>query len=228
MFRAGATRRFAHYGGYALATGINPIPSLSPIAYYKFNTGITVTGSGVSQWSDQSGNNNHLLQATDAARPPLQGDGTILFGGAGQFLRANAFTLVQPETVYMAFQQVTWTANNFLFDGNSISTGALTQRTATPQLNITAGTLTAPNTNLPVATYGVACAVFNGASSSLRINNTAKVTGNASIGQMGGFTLGASGASGQFGNIRVKEVAIYPVAHTDAQQDSVIAYLLTL
>lgn len=31
----------------------------------RFNSGITETGSGVSQWDDVSGNGNHLLQGTE-------------------------------------------------------------------------------------------------------------------------------------------------------------------
>ena len=37
--------------------------------WLRADVGVTVTGAGVSQWSDQSGNANHAVQATDANRP---------------------------------------------------------------------------------------------------------------------------------------------------------------
>jgi hypothetical protein len=37
--------------------------------WLRADYGITQTGSGVSQWNDQSGNGNHAVQGTDAARP---------------------------------------------------------------------------------------------------------------------------------------------------------------
>lgn len=42
---------------------------LSPIAWYRADLGITLVGSKVSAWADQSGNGNHLSQSTDALRP---------------------------------------------------------------------------------------------------------------------------------------------------------------
>lgn len=42
---------------------------LSPIAWYRADLGITLVGSKVSAWADQSGNGNHLAQSTDALRP---------------------------------------------------------------------------------------------------------------------------------------------------------------
>lgn len=44
---------------------------LSPVFWVRSDLGITVTGSGVSTWADQSGNARDLTQITDAQRPPL-------------------------------------------------------------------------------------------------------------------------------------------------------------
>lgn len=197
-------------------------------AWFQFNNGITVTGSGVSQWDDQSGNGRHLKQGTDTNRPALQGDGTILFDGVDNFLKCDAFTLNQPETIYILGRQVTWTNGDCICEGNSNTTGRIVQNSATPQLNISAGNSVASNTDWTVNTYMAVVAVFNGASSSLRVNNNAEVTGNAGAGNMGGFSLGANANPGGFSNIQVKEVIIYSAAHDAATRDAVIAYLLTL
>lgn len=42
---------------------------LNPIAWYRADLGVTLVGSKVSAWADQSGNGNHLAQSTDALRP---------------------------------------------------------------------------------------------------------------------------------------------------------------
>src|SRR5690348_15932843 len=175
-----------------LARGIgNPILALPNLAaYFKFNTGITVTGAGVSQWSDQSGNGRHLLQATDTYRPALQADGSILFDGADNYLKCNAFTLNQPETIYLRLKQVTWTTAEYFCDGNATATGAVLQAAAgspaSPQIELRAGGVIGPNSDLAIGSYGVVCAVINGASSVLVVDSGAAVTGNAGASNMGG------------------------------------------
>jgi hypothetical protein len=232
MNRLAARVRVRGFGtgtaGAGAGGNFNPIPGLSPAAYFKFNTGITVTGSGVSQWSDQSGNGRHLLQATDANRPALQADGTILFDGAAHYLKCSAFTLNQPFTVYLCVKQVSWTLGRRLFDGSGSNT-RMDQSGSTPAIAINAGSgLTASNSNLAVGAYGSVAVVFNGASSSIKVNATEETTGNPGAANAGGFTLGAAGSAAIFSNIQVKEAALFPAAHDAATRAAVIAYLNTL
>ena len=222
-FNAGIGCRF---DGALCVVFANPIPALSPAAYYKFNTGITVTGAGVSQWSDQSGNLRHLLQGTDAARPPLQADGSVLFDGVADFLQGTGFGFVQPSTVFIRFKQVSWTSTDTIFDGATTNnTGRLFQSTATPGLAINAGSTVALNNNLAIGAYGSLCAVFNGAGSSILVDATTETTGNAGANNMNGFTLGtqANGAT-TFSNIRVVECAVFASALTAGQRAVLNAY----
>ncbi len=193
----------------------------------RYNQGITETGSGVSQWDDQSGNGNHLKQATGTNQPTMQADGSILFDGVDNYLVADAFTLVQPETIYLLFKQVTWTGNDYIFDGNSAEGGVLRQQPAgaSPQLAIYAGTALATNSDLTLDTYGVAAVVFNGASSVLQVDNGTPLEGAAGAANMGGFTLGRRATAANFSNIQVKEALIYSVAHDAATRAQVITYL---
>ena len=203
----------------------NPILALNPIAYFMNGTGITVTGSGVSQWDDATGLGHHLLQGTDAARPALQADGSILFNGTSHFLKTAAFTLNQPTTVVLVFKQVSWTGNDRVFDGVVDLSGVLYQGAATPQLWLYAGTGVASNSNLSVGSVGVAQAVFSGAASLLQINNTTPTTGNAGAGNMGGFTLGAGGTAGTtFSHIQAYEAALFPSALSAADRARVARY----
>jgi hypothetical protein len=199
--------------------------SQSPAAWFRFNLGITETGQGVSQWDDQSVNARHLKQGTDAARPAKQADGSILFNGTDEFLKCDAFTLDQPETVYFLGKQVTWTAGDSLFDGNAANMGKLAQTVTTPGVSINAGSQVAQNGDFVVDTYGVVSVVINGASSLIQVNNSTATTGNAGAGNMGGFALGARGDSTNFSNIQVKEAILFPSAHDAATRKKIINYL---
>ena len=194
----------------------------------KYNSGITVTGSGVSQWDDVSGNGNHLKQGTDTNRPSKEGDGSILFDGVDNFLKADAFTLVQPETIYFLGKQVSWTINDTFFDGNALNRAKLQQSPTTPSIIAYAGSFSGSSSDLSVGAYGVVANIYNGASSVLQINNNPPITGDFGAADMGGFTLGASGSNVNWSNIQVKEVLIYSAAHDAATRAQVISYLQSI
>ena len=204
-----------------------PADQQNIIAYYKLNTAITVTGSGVSQWDDQSGNGNHLKQATDTNRPSLESDGTILFDGVDNFLKTDAFTLDQPVSIYILGKQITWTSDRRWFDGNTLNTGTLQMSGSSGDIRIFAGAATS-TVNATLDTYYVVSSVFNSTSSVLQLNNETPVTGNAGTNNMGGFTLGASGGNVNWSNIQIKEVIIYNVAHTAEQRAVIVNYLNSL
>lgn len=190
----------------------------------RFNSGITETGLGVSQWDDVSGNGNHLLQGTDTNRPSKESDGSILFDGVDNFLKASGFTWTQPETIYILFKQITWTSGDRIFDGNALNTGVLFQTGTTPSLSSFAGAVL-PEVDLTIDEYGIVTTVFNATSSIIQLNNDTPITGNGGTADMSGFTLGANATPGQYGNIQVKEVIGYSGAHDAATRAQVIRYL---
>lgn len=204
------------------------IYGLAPVAWFQFNTGITVA-TGVSQWNDQSGNGRHLLQATGASQPAKQADGSILFDGTDDSLKCTGFTFNQPETIYMLFKQVSWTTNDNFFDGNADATGVLRQTSGgvSPNIEAFAGTVfgTTSHAGPAIGTYGICIVIFNGASSLLQTNNAAPDTGAGGANNMGGFTLGTRGTAAGWANIQVKEVILFAAAHDAATRARVIAYL---
>lgn len=210
------------------APGPNEILGLGPAAWFRFNIGVAADGS---QWDDASGNARHLLQATATNRPAKQANGSLLFDGVDNFMRTAPFTLNQPFTEYLLMQQVTWGSNRYFSDGATLNSTILGVGGAVvePQFEMFAGANAATNGNLAVNTYAVVVAVFNGASSLDRVNNTTEVTGNAGANNAGGFTLGGGGdVAANFSNIQVKEVILFASAHTKAQRDLVVQYLATL
>ncbi len=207
------------------------VRSLSPAAWYRYGIGITVTGSGVSQWADQSGNDRHLTQGTDASRPAPQSDGSILFDGVDDYLKADPFTLNQPETVYILYK-TTWANNAYVFDGNANNLGALNQTnfSVAPNVRIYASGASpaVDGTGPPNGVYGVQACVFNGAGSVLQLNHETAATGDVGASNMGGFTLGKAGIASIYSNITVKEVILFPAAHDAATRASVIRHLMVV
>ena len=204
------------------------IPSANLAAHYDASIGSSITeATGVSVWADLSGNGRNLLQATGADQPVYSAaNSSITFDGVSDFLQTAAFTLVQPETMYIVMNQVSWASADYLTDGVNADSGVIVQVTTTPNMIAHAGINSTANTNLAVGADGVACVVFNGASSSFKVNNTTPVSGNFGANDMGGFTLGATTAGTNFGNIIVYEVAIYSVAHSAAKQTEIINGLM--
>lgn len=214
-------------GGLGSNTALDAyIRSLGPAAWFLKGQGQTVTGSGVSQWDDLSGNGRHLLQSTDAARPALQADGSVLFNGTSHYLKCNAFTLNQPTCVLFVGKQVSWTDGDYVWDGNTAATMGLAQLGATPNLSVYAGAAISTNPDLPLGTIGVISAVYNGASSSVGVDRNAAVTGDAGAGNGGGFTLGAAAGGFVPSHIQVYETVIFPIAPSTAQLDRLVAGLM--
>lgn len=205
------------------------VAGLRPAAWFQFGRGITIGAAGVSQWDDTSGNGRHLLQATDTNQPAVQADGSILFDGADNFLKCDAFTLNQPATGYILFKQITWTSLDTVFDGNSNDDFALIQSGSSPNLAFFAGAALNTNPDLALDTYGVISCVANGVSGAVQTNLSAAVDGNSGADSPAGFTLGSrGGGADRYANIQVKEVIVYAAAHDAATRARVIRYLMTL
>ena len=217
--------RAASYATDARAAADSVISALTPAAWYRNATGVTESGGFASQWDDYSGNARHLVQGVGTNQPAYSA-GVLTFDGADNYMVASSWSQAQPTTVALVGKQISWTPPNTFFDGSSgLSSGRLLQFTATPQIFLAASSTAAGNSNLTVGSRGVIVAVFNNASSSIRVNNTTKTTGTAGTNNMGGFVLGASGGLGAFSNITAEEVIIFPSALSDANQDAVITAL---
>ncbi|MCK4814464.1 hypothetical protein KA005_01735, partial [bacterium] len=173
-------------------------------------------------------NGNHLKQAVDANRMTKEADGSILGNGVDQFLKADAFTWNQPETVYLLFKQVSWTLSDGIFDGNADLSMLLNSIAPTPALALFAGTANDPTTAAAtVGSYVALCAVYNGASSILQVGDATSAAGNPGASNAGGFTLGRR-AGAQSSNIQAKECIGYSAAHDAAQRAQIINYLLSI
>ena len=173
-----------------------------------------------------------LVQLTAANQPVLtiaDGGNYITGDGSNDYMKAAAFALSQPTSIYGALSQISWTANDFILDGASMSnSGALKQVTATPQYFAYAGgTGSLTNSNFAVNTRAIISVVFNGASSSNRVNRLAAVTGSSgdAVRSMNGVVIGATADGSAPSNITVSEVLVYAAAHDTITQNRIINYL---
>mgnify|MGYP000934352857 CR=1 FL=1 len=170
-----------------------------------------------------------LYQGTAANQPILTiaaAGNYLTFDGSNDYLKAAAFALAQPETVYFVGSQVTWTSGDAFFDGNALGNGmAVAQNSLTPALSLFAGTqisdLIAPALNA----RSVISAVFSGAASFLRLNRAAAASASVGVESGNGFTLGCVRNTTGFANITAQEVLVYSGAHDKATQERVIAML---
>jgi len=156
-----------------------------------------------------------LRDAVDSTYKAILVDETMIcFNGANWLKSAAIAALDQPCTVYIFMRIFAFTANDRIYDGATAGTGQL-RLTASPTIAAFAGTALA-NTTYTLGTFKIIAAVFNGASSRIKIDlSDAGVTGNAGTASMLGFTLGAAGNNANPINMAVKEAIIYDAAHDD-------------
>jgi len=187
----------------------------------------TVAGVGdpVGSWFDPDSGIGATQSGT--ARPVRAAAG-LTFDGVNDFLDAAIGARPQPETLYLVLQ-MTGTGAGFetISDAvGDVNAGRIFVETPSgaPFLSAISGGSLA-NTTRPYGALVAVCAVFNGASSVLRVN-TSDVSGDLGTSTSTGLRLGAygTGAPGYFASMRVAMVLRYAAAHTASQRDAIIAW----
>lgn len=177
---------------------VPPDPALAILAdgdtdcWYEFNEdNVTLVGdTAVSQWDDLSGNERHLVQANTLYQPEWSEDGIVF--SLGHLLKTGSFSSSQPVFIYAVIRQDTWVANEYIFTNYNNANIYFQQRTATPQVRITAGSASGNNSQMSVGTFYIVRILFNGASSKLQINNTTATTGDFGANAMDGLGIPSS------------------------------------
>jgi len=169
-----------------------------------------------------------LVQMTGANQPALTAAALpyITFDGTNDYMKAAAFSLSQPETIYFVGSQVSYTAFDGLFDGNSNETMRVQQWDISGRLALGCQSgKTVLLSGTAIAAGQILSFVASGTSSSVRQNSGSPSTGDAGIGTPNGFTLGAIGTPGNYSNITAQEILVYSASHDQGTQDRVIRYL---
>ena len=147
-------------------------------------------------WNDSSANNNDitLYNAPTIGVDSLNGHNTLIFNGTDEEADA-VFTLSTPLTIIIVFRSITWTTNDYLFDGATVNTPHTAQFGSSPPLYYRAewgATGLSPAVTTTYTNWTTLTTVWQGADSYIKLNETAAVTFTSTTGSAGGVTLTAN------------------------------------
>lgn len=216
--------------GSSASSPVSP-PDIPGLALWVRANLVTLTGSTVTGWPDQSGNKNDLSVPMGYSAPTylssdaaFSGKPSILWPDSTYRLAAGSQTIVgQPSTMYAVYR-LTGAANMVLSNGTggSGTNHQLLQAYEAvgnnPWQIYSGRPLNYAGGASPVGAH-VVCAQFNGASSAIFMDSAASplVLGDAGQQSLAGFVT--SGATSY-----TAEIAIYSGLHTKAQIAQYLSY----
>lgn len=190
---------------------------------------VTTDGAAVARWEDQSGNGNHLTQATGTKQPLLKtsllnGLPIIRFDGSNDSM-AKAFTLSQPVTVIFAAKLRSLNNNFDTYVDGTFNNLRICQNGGTSAILMYAGAF-GPSVSCTLTNWNIASFVFNGASSFGRVNAGTDATGNPGAPAASGITVGARGdTAAEFGLLDIAELCVTNTALSSGDRLSVESYM---
>lgn len=197
--------------------GFSPLDISDIDFWYIFaRANLVLNGNNTAQATDLSGLGRHQLQAV-SARQPLSvatggphGRGYVEFDNVQQeWLKAVAWTRNQPYTM-VANLLPTVSGGTFLsqWDGNLGNSGRLVVGDPSSNLTMLAG-VQLVHTGVAVTNWLHVACIYNGASSSIAVNDGVPTTGDAGATDPGGLTVGVFGGLTVFGDSRFDELIGY-------------------
>lgn len=211
-------------GTLAFDANFTTAPKLATSFTESSSNAATVTVNSTGQYGARISGARDLVNMTAANQPiySVGSDGRplITFDGSNDSLKSGPFSLSQPEWANFVGRQITWSSGGYILDGNTANSMAIAQTTSTPRISMSAGSLVAENSNWTLNTRNLVQAVFNGASSSLKVGTTAATTGSAGTTASNAVMVGSLSGSANFGNLTLNELAVYAIAPTTAQQEA--------
>lgn len=224
-YTAGINKILSNSGGVAANLVTQAVTNNTPFGpdsisglevWLEGGSGITLSGSQVTLWADQSGNGHDV--SSDVAAPisafgtvtynatdsEINNKPSLVFDGAS-VLRASvaSFSLAQPQTVFVVGKS-TVVGKTFLDAGSGAGLAQIGSTTTTWRVRqdviYNVGTIN--------SVYNIFSVTFNGAATNFRRNGSDIGTGNAGTAIREGITVGGNtSTAGMTGNIA--EVIIY-------------------
>jgi hypothetical protein len=223
------------------------LPATGLAFWVKADAGVAVSGSSVTQWSDQSGNGRNALPAAGANQPTLvanaaNGKPALQFDGIDDFLQfalpINGWSGMTVVLVASATVDSDGGANG----GNNAplfwdETGSWGWSFLSPfQSNVKLRFGTTQAGNLPAftrpasigAAFSTTIATHNGSTDALYINGTQVWSAGGKLTPIAGASgtpwIGR-GAGGTYFNGRISEILVYDRAVTDAERQTIDSIL---
>ena len=179
-------------------------PSVTWLQVVQADRGITLNGSTVSAWADQSGNAKDYSEATNQPTynaTGLNGRPTLTFDGVNDLL-SSSLNLAAPGTTptwfFFCMKQITWTMLDILLGDGAAQAHLLYQATATPQLSLNSSLDSAHNSAATIGAWVRTEGLFTNSVSDYLKCGATSVTGtgagnSASTGRKIGKTQSLSG-----------------------------------
>ena len=214
-------------------------------AWYIWNEGYTLEGSGVTALNDQSGNGYHLAPTSSTGGAPTSDnyptwhstDG-ITFDGNDDVLKATMSGWTTFGTIYIMCRQVGWTDNDVLIAYAGTGSARIAQDNTveggSPNMHaIHSSGQSSAITGLSIGTWGILTINTYGASPyhNVKLNdgsyltNTTSMTGFTSAGIILGAVHAAAPALQRWGNVGIKEVIVRDVNDSTEDQGIIYDYL---
>jgi hypothetical protein len=185
-------------------------------------------------WRDLSGHSNNLIQYTAGNQPQLSIETALNnrpavdFDGDGDWLKTAQFTLSQPVTIFLAIIN-NYNGNEYLVDGlngNDMAIGNLSGSSHPMAIVSSGGSGWSDIVNTDPSHPQIITAVFNGASSGLKVNAAQSSGEAAGAAAPNGLTLGSTGMHfAYYANIKVAEFLVYNRSLTALEEQEVEQYL---
>jgi len=187
-------------------------------------------GGTVTTWPDRSGLSHSPTQATESKKPLYRATGganglpAIETDGVNDFLRV-AFVWDQPIHMFVVMRPVV-VGDNTWIDGATGNTMRFFN--ASNKWSIYGGSAIVSTVGTINTSWHLFELKYNGASSSIRIDNATAVTGSAGTASPGGITLGLFGDQASTpANARYSEIIAYSAILAAADANNVRASLQT-
>lgn len=213
-------------------TSFSPADVSGLVAWYEADaiTGLD-NGATVVQWDDLSGNGHHLAHNDPNFRPTYQtgvinGLPVVRFDGSNDFVFNTSMTRAQPERVFvLAKYRTAYVSGSQYLVGGRTGTAGIIGRNSNDQVKLYSGSF-ACTVNTDTETFTIYSALFNGASSELRVNGGAASTGNAGTTvPTGGVNISSRDGGSEPADADIYAVLFYSEALSSADRAAVEAYL---
>lgn len=197
------------------------------IAWYRADLGITLNGSDVSQWDDQSGNGNNLVQATAANQPFYDTSGSspkLTFDGVTELMATSTFSggsISQPNTIVIVVKHEVVANSKFLFDGITETDrhGFFTQAGDFSAFSANAIDGLPEDTNLNVFLIE-----YNTLTNFFRNGGTTEINLSTGTQALTGLTVGARVGGSNFGDYDVEEIVVIDKALSTTEKNQIGNY----
>jgi len=194
-------------------------------------TNIVESSGAVSQWSDKSGNGNHLVQADGADQPTTNsvtvgGLNALDFNGTSDFMTSSfaGGVISQQNQIYVVAKNDTGTGWGYICDGIDATDRSYSLIRVTSDFFVMGAG--ADLTGTIADTYGHVFSLdYNSTTSEFFIDGTSDITGDASTGGLAGLTIGARYTDVRWWNGQICEIVVIDGALSLADQQNMEGYL---